>query len=411
MAGLGAARALADQGIEPVVIEARDRIGGRVDTVDWEGTKIDLGAAWIHDSRGNPLTTVARNAGLELIPTSYDRVSLRTPSATAVPASRVERMMRARDSIISALYRQARSRPAGPMAPALKTQLAGRRLTRAERSALDWLLGVEIPLDLAADPSQLSLDGFYEGETWDGGPDVMVRGGASQLVSAVAEGIDVKTGQAATAVRQLADSVQVLTSRGTIEADGCVVTVPLGVMKAGTIRFDPPLPSSTRRAVSRVGFGLLEKSFLSYGQPWWPGSATQVGTVGQPLARTASAFPLERLTGKPILCGFTGGTWAATLEREGRTVEAVIAQLRAGFGPAADTSRTLSTRWLADPFSRGAYSHLPPGVTASSRRDLGRLHGRVILAGEHTSVERPSTMDGAWLAGRAAARRLARDIG
>ena len=116
------------------------------------------------------------------------------------------------------------------------------------------------------------------------------------------------------------------------------------------------------------------------------------------------------MSGKPILCGFTGGSWAEQLERAGDSTETVTGQLEAGFGPAAKPAESLSTEWHADPFARGAYSHLPPGTTASQRVALGRLAGRVILAGEHTSVARPSTMDGAWLAGQKAARRLAAAI-
>ncbi|MCX6390376.1 MAG: FAD-dependent oxidoreductase, partial [Solirubrobacterales bacterium] len=78
LAGLGAASALKEQGYEPIVLEARDRIGGRVRTIDHFGTKLDLGAAWIHDSKTNPLTGVAQKAGLQTVATDYDLVELRT---------------------------------------------------------------------------------------------------------------------------------------------------------------------------------------------------------------------------------------------------------------------------------------------------------------------------------------------
>ena len=411
MAGLGAARTLRDRGFEVVLLEARERTGGRVWTVERFGTKIDLGASWIHDSRGNPLTEVARKAGLQTVPTDYDRVTLRLPGGRAVPEAQVERMMKTRDSVIASLYRSARRQPGGSLAPALRSELARRSLTAADRQVLDWLLGVEIPLDLGADPGHLSLDGFYEGEGWSGGPDLMIKGGASGLVAALAEGLEAQTGAKVSSVRRTGSGVEVqVAGSEAITADGCVVTVPLGVLKAGSIRFDPPLPSQTRRALSKVGFGLLEKSFLSYGDAWWPGGVSQLGTVGQPLARTVSVFPIQQVSGKPILCGFTGGSWAEQLERAGDSTETVTGQLEAGFGPAAKPAESLSTEWHADPFARGAYSHLPPGTTASQRVALGRLAGRVILAGEHTSIARPSTMDGAWLAGQKAARRLAAAI-
>ena len=412
MAGLGAARVLAERGFGVVLLEARDRIGGRVHTVERFGTRIDLGASWIHDSRGNPLTEVARQAGLQTVPTDYEAVLARFESGEAVTAGQLERALATYESIQSSLYRRARRSPRSPLAPALRAELSRRRISPVDRKVLDWILGVEIPLDLAAGPSALSLDGYYEGEAWNGGPDLMIRGGASQLIDALASGLEPRTGVEVRAVSRDRRGVRVTTASGeTITADGCVVTVPLGVLKEGAIRFDPPLPARQRRAISGIGFGLLEKTFLSYGSAWWPQDVQSLGTVGEALTRTVAAFELARVTGTPLAVGFTGGSWAAGLEKAGTTSEEVVRSLRAGFGDQAKPNGTLSTAWRSDPFARGTYSHLAPGTDSSWRTVLGRRVGRLILAGEHTSIARPSTMDGAWLAGRHAARRLADSLG
>ncbi|MGA1213783.1 MAG: FAD-dependent oxidoreductase, partial [Solirubrobacterales bacterium] len=105
MAGLGAARTLREAGCRVVVVEARDRIGGRVHTVEWQGARIDLGAAWIHDSRGNPLTAIAERAGLGTVPTAYDRISLRRRDGRPIEGLALARALRARDSVVERLYR------------------------------------------------------------------------------------------------------------------------------------------------------------------------------------------------------------------------------------------------------------------------------------------------------------------
>ncbi len=411
MAGLGAARVLKDRDVEVILLEARDRIGGRVHTVERFGTKIDLGASWIHDSRGNPLTEVARRAGLETVPTDYQAVLARFAGGEPVSAAQLERVFGAYDSIQSSLYRRARRSPRSPLAPALRAEISRRSLSASDRNVLDWILGIEIPLDLAADADRLSLDGYYEGESWSGGPDLLVRGGAGQLVDAVAAGLQPRTGTEVTSIRSRSNGVSVITASGeTVAADGCVVTVPLGVLKAGAIRFDPPLPAGHRRAITRVGFGLLEKTFLSYGESWWQRDAEVLGTVGAPPSRAVATFILSRMTGTPLAVGFTGGSWARALERSGSATDAVVQSLRAGFGDRAAPAESLSTAWQADRFARGSYSSLAPGAAAADRSVMGRPAGRVILAGEHTSIARPSTMDGAWLAGQRAATRLIREL-
>jgi monoamine oxidase len=96
LAGLGAAATLRERGFDVTVLEARDRIGGRVNSVERFGTTIDLGAAWIHDSRGNPLTAVAKAAGLTTVATDYDRVVLRSTGQKQVSEAITEKAMAAR---------------------------------------------------------------------------------------------------------------------------------------------------------------------------------------------------------------------------------------------------------------------------------------------------------------------------
>ena len=410
LAGLGAAATLRARGFDVTVVEARERIGGRVNSVERFGTTIDLGAAWIHDSRGNPLTAVAKSAGLETVATDYDRVELRSAGQKPVSEAITEKAMAARDRIIDSLYSQADKDPRSNLAPALAREVRKQGLTGTSAEALNWLLGVEFPLDRGGSPPQLSLGGFNEGEEYDGGPDLLIKGGASQLVNKIAEGTKVETGVEVTSIKTGRSKVEVRTRAGkTITADGCVVAVPLGVLKASTIRFDPPLPSATRRAIARVGVGLLDKVFLSYDSAWWPAAANQLGTIGQPLANTISVFPLSKLTGTPLAVGFTGGPYAAGLEKAGPAAmtAAVVERLKAGFGENAAPSATLQTNWRSEPFTRGSYSYLTPQSGYSDREALGKLNGRLILAGEHTSIDRPATMDGAWLAGKTAAARLA----
>ena len=413
LAGLGAAATLRDHGYEPVVLEARDRIGGRVHTIDHFDTKVDLGAAWIHDSKTNPLTAIAHKAGLQTVATDYDRVALRTGDGTPVSSDSVDGATRARDQILDQASSTADSTPNATLESVLGSLINDQDLNGEQAAALNWLLGVEIPLDVGAAPDEVSVEGFSEGSNLGGGPDLMIRGGAVGLVEAIAEGTKVLTKTRVTAITQSADGVIVRTSAGeTIIADGCIIALPLGVLKAGSVDFGRTLDQRTNSAISRISVGLLDKVFTNYQHQWWPSEVTQLGVTGAPIAQTMSFFPLTALAGKPLGVGFLGGSWARGLEAAGEQalVDAVVGRLSKGFGPVAQRAQTLATAWQSDPFTRGSYSYLGPDATAEDRTAIGQLNGKVILAGEHTSINRPATMDGAWVSGQVAARTLARAL-
>lgn len=410
MAGLGAARTLLERGFEVLVIEARDRIGGRVHTVGKFGTWIDLGASWIHDSRGNPLTEIAKKAGLETFPTDYDRVALHRESGKAISSQALERAASAWEGIQTELYRMSWRQGDRPLGPTLREMVDRRVRDGVDRAALEWLCGVEVPLDWAADPGEISIEGFGEGTIYRGGPDLLIRGGAGQLISWLARGVEVKRGDPVREVSRSRRDVRVTLSSGEVlRADGCVITVPLGVLKAGKVRFQPALPAGHRRAIRNLGFGLLDKTFLSYESAWWDRDRTQIATAGFGIGRAISAFNFERVSGEPLLCAFTGAGFARRLEAGGLAgaTPTVVRRFRQGFGSDANPGAATSTRWAKDRFARGSYSFLAVGSTARDRAVLASPTGRIVLAGEHTSSERPATMDGALVAGRRAAARLA----
>lgn len=410
LAGLGAARTLRRAGVNATILEARDRIGGRVHGVRALGANLDLGAGWIHDVDGNPLTAIADRAGLTRVPTDWDRLELRRPGGSPLPRGVLERAAELADEILGRLEDEAEGAPAArTLAQALVAAIADAEPSVTERRTLDWLLGLEIPLDLAQAPADLALGALAEGDTYEGGGDAMLREGTMPLVRALARGLTIRT---STAVRRISygdDGVQVTTRAGRVlRADACIVTVPLGVLKAGEVTFDPPLPRRTAQAIDRLGVGLLNKVFLRYGERAWPSGAT-LGVTGAPLAETVAAIDLHQVTGEPIVAAFVGGGYARQLERAGAGAaqRAVTETLTRGFGEGArDPTDVRITTWLADRWARGSYSCLAPGSTPDDRDALTRPAGRLLLAGEHVSVQRPSTMDGALRSGEDAARRL-----
>ena len=417
MAGLAAAARLRSDGADVIVLEARDRIGGRVHTIEQEGTALDLGAAWIHDHSGNPLTRIAAEAKLKTVLTDYESVDLRSPSGNPVPDATIEASAKVEDEVSTALEPKAESEAAIGIPFGDAWDLERRRampLDSAAEAVLDWSLGVSLPLDLGAGRDEVSLAGWGEGETYDEGGDVLMVGGAGQLTDRIGRGLDVRTDSPVARVERTTKGVTVTTRSGSrFEAACCVLTVPLGALKAGSIVFDPPLPRSHTAAIGRLGMGTLDKVILRYPDKWWT-EATQLGVTDSTVDDTISAFNMEPVTGEPFLVVFTGGRYARSLERldDRSLVATVVDRLAAGFGPRIGKfDWSFATRWSADQWTRGSYSFLPPGASPADRELLGEPVGRIVLAGEHTSVERPSTMDGAYRSGRAAAARASDLLG
>ena len=115
--------------------------------------------------------------------------------------------------------------------------------------------------EYAADPDELSLRWFDSESEFDG-PDVILPGGYTQLSERLAQGLTIQQGTEVKRISHGGPQVRIETSRGTVTADRALVTVPLGVLKAAAITFDPPLPAPKRNAIARLGFGLLNNCLL-----------------------------------------------------------------------------------------------------------------------------------------------------
>ncbi|KAI8463519.1 MAG: flavin-containing amine oxidoreductase-domain containing protein, partial [Monoraphidium minutum] len=218
--------------------------------------------------------------------------------------------------------------------------------------------------------------------------------------------------------------VRVATARGeALDAALVIVTAPLGVLKAGALRFDPPLPGWKADAVARLGFGHLNKVIMQFETQFWDEGLDYFGVPrpGGPDARGRCFcfWNLGRFNpGVPLLAALVSGRAARAGEAmsDDEMQEAALESLRAAYGPRV--SRVVArhvTRWGADPFSRGAYSYVAVGASGKDYDKLALpVESCVLFAGEHTTKENPDTVGGAILTGMreaAGALRLLRGGG
>ena len=208
---------------------------------------------------------------------------------------------------------------------------------------------------------------------------------------------------------------------GTKWAKKVIVTVPLGVLKKGTIEFVPPLPPKKQNAIDYIGFGVLNKVVLYWDSDqssWWPQGQELISLMPQNVNDTGkyNTFFNDREIGNGghfVLSAWTGGDPAARYEEEWTDEQIqthVMQNLRSMFGPhVPEPAKYILSRWGQDPLAYGSYSWDPVGtkhVAAQKRRDLAETVGNLYWAGEATSLDWFGTTVGALESGQDAALEI-----
>ena len=404
VAGLAAAGELRANGFEDVVVlEARDRIGGRIWTDTIGGNiPIDLGASWIHGVDGNPISDIAAENDIATRPTDYDNEVVHFPGVAEprLPADEVLRRFR----------ELAERRPDSSLQSAYEQYLATYAPGDRERRYLEYLLNTIIEHEYGADIGDLSLQSIEGGSAY-AGEDVVFPGGYRQIIDTLADDAAVRLGQAVTEIDHSGAGVVLTTASGaTFQAAAVIVTVPLGVLKKGRISFLPSLPPRKQRAIARLEMGVLNKTCLLFDEVFWDRDVELIGHVGARKGHWAETLNLYPYTGQPMLMMFNAGTYGARLERysDRRIVEDAVAVLTDMYGDAPAPRNARITRWNADQWTRGSYSYVPAGSSFEQYAVLGEpVDDKVFFAGEATHHEYPATVHGAFLSGVRAARQIA----
>ncbi len=423
LAGLAAARALHDRGVRVRVLEGRERVGGRLHTR--EG--VDLGAHWIHGTEGNPVSNLASRFGLATLfvggdstyAGGFEQARLFGHDGREVEPRRRLRSILLADEIRERLdeWRRCALRDAREDVPiAGVIEALGRALpdwSDDDRRLADWHLGLLVQDDCAADGHALSATWWDDGYELYGYGDSVFKEGFQALARELASGLDVRLGCAVRGVGHGGSSVRISTSQGEFSAEAAVVTLPLGVLKAGDVLFDPPLGAARAEAIQRLGFGHLAKIALFFERPFWPPEQYVFGLVPGDGSRPLQLLNLWKTHRLPCLVVIVGGLLGRDIEAGDADAASrfALAALRVPFGNAIpQPRRVLMTSWSVDPFSRGAYAHLAVGSTPQHIAALAEPEGeRLLFAGEATSREHWGSAHGAYLSGMREAARVLDD--
>lgn len=390
VAGLTAARELGRAGLRVQVLEARGRVGGRIRTERLGGTPVDLGAAWIHGSAPD-VVALAKATGARTVVSPDDRLALYGPDGREIDLDA------ATESAEEAMggIRPRRGEDRAVRVPALS-------------SAARWIVGSDIELGYGAPLEQLSARSFGADEEYDG-EELRLPGGYGPLVAKLAEGVDVRLGRPVESVTRRGRETLVRGPWGELAAPHAIVTVPLGTLKGGTIRFPGGLPEAKRNAIRRLGMGSLGKVALRFARPFWPADLGRFGFLSDPARPPVEFWSEGPVNGSPILVALTAGARMARWERNPEAaVRETMAMLRGKWPSAPDPVAWRATDWSVDPRSAGAYSFFAVGSGPEDGRRLAEPMPGLHWAGEATEPTWIGTAHGALLSGRRAAGEILR---
>lgn len=512
MAGLTAARVLSDRGFLVTVLEARGRLGGRIAT-DWSmGCPVDLGAAFIHGTTDNPLSELARSAGVRLFSPS-DVDDLRDETGQVVYEENASRVWEGMQERAAEIVRNNLDAPGsvdvslgGLLNRIRKT--VGKPLDDNDDKVLQWHMA-NLVMPCAANLDDLSAKHWdMDAECAFLGPHPLVRDGYSSLAHAQGSGIDIryncavnrveydvpisssgsgpycgtsgsmelgseKAASASAGFGGIGDGNGVFGASGLpgdgsggrhragssmagigpslanpdsysatrkgkgvrVETHGgevfvgehAILTLPLGCLQNSDVVFTPPLPYWKTSAISKIGYGLLNKVVLRFAVPFWvnQSASSMTGSVeddetdnGPDYIGRVSTSPGElylflsmlRCRGAPILIALTAGKFAESIElmSDQEVVDKTMKALQEMFERAPKTPMAYSvTRWRNDPYARGSFSYAKVGTTPRDYDAMARPVGDTLFfAGEASNRMHPATVHGAYLSGVREAKRV-----
>lgn len=416
-AGLTAARVLQDQGREVLLLEGRDRIGGRLHTVDFGGTLVDEGANWIHGVPKNPLHQLVKDAGMATIKEDFGhplRLSVfDSGTGRRVGVLRTLYMLWRANRLISRFTHEPLSADHSEenLAERFEKEVAG---VQGELSKRLFRYGIRTIVDLTMaeksenlHPNALAINPDYEDTD-----DYMIDGGYREMINRLADGLHIRLGRPVQKISYDEHGVTVVTDQESYQGSHVIVTVPLGVLKSNRITFDPPLPAQKTKAIKNLGFGNVEKIFLKFETAFWRSSSQQSKHLIH-VAETVGDFPafldLTRTAGQPVLCTLISGDQARRFSKDPELlIEEATGVLAAMFPDKyEDPTAVHVSNWQNDPFAGGSYS-TPTVATSTDDYDelAAPVGGRVLFAGEATYREHAGFVEGAMGSGVREARRI-----
>ncbi|KAF9624091.1 hypothetical protein IFM89_007789 [Coptis chinensis] len=418
ISGIAAARALCNASFKVILLESRDRLGGRIHTDYSFGCPVDMGASWLHGAcNENSLAPLIRCLGLPLYRTSgdnsvlydhdlesyvlFDMDGYQVPQRLVIEVGDtfkkiLEETEKVRDehnedmSVLEAISIVLEQNP-------------DLRQHGLAHEVLQWYI-CRMEAWFAADADMISLKNWDQEQVLSGGHGLMVQG-YYPVIQALSKDIDIRLNHRVKQISNWGNGVMLTVEDGrSFVADAAIITVPLGVLKANLIEFKPKLPGWKIDAISDLGVGNENKIALRFDTAFWP-NVEFLGIVAPTSYACGYFLNLHKATGQPVLVYMAAGRFAYDIEKlsDKAAADFVMLQLRKMFADATEPIQYLVSRWGTDPDSLGSYSNDLVGKSPDLYEKLQAPVGNLFFGGEAASMDHAGSVHGAYSAGVLAA--------
>lgn len=403
MAGLAAAAFLQKKGFDVSVLEAQAHIGGRLLTDRSTATLFDEGASWIHGPIGNPISTLAKQAGASTYITNDDSVIVYQSDGTPYNEALLQQT---ESDYYEALQQITNSSGVTDSFETVFNQLYP---TNLNNDLWKFLISSYLEFDTGADMADLSAK-YFDDDTLFFGADEMIINGYDRLATNLASGLHILLNSAITKIDYAQNTCIVHTGTEMHQADFVVVTVPLGVLKNNDIQFLPVLPISKTNAINRLKMGTVNKFLLEWGDCFWDPQVQYIGYTASTKGKFNYFLNYRTFSSANALMTFAFGKYSVLTETmtDSAIQNEIMNHLKAIYGNSIPSpTHFRRTKWNSQAYTRGSYSFVAAGSTSDDFATLAHpVNNRLFFAGEHTSQDYRGTVHGAYISGISAASAI-----
>jgi monoamine oxidase len=402
ISGLAAAKKLKEKGFNVIVLEAQDKVGGRLKTNRTLGIAFDEGASWIHGTNGNPITALAQQAGMNTVFTDDD-------SRISYDIGGVVRSATIYDNAENELYTILNSMMnSGNANQSFETIFNGLYPAKVNDRLWKFLLSTYVTFD-TGDIDKLSSTIYNEGEEFDG-EERIATNGYDTIPNYLATGINIQLNQRVSKIDYTNTKIKITHNGTESDADYVLVTVPLGVLKANTIQFIPSLPTKKQTAIQKIGMNCVNKFLLTWNTKFWDDE--QYISYTPNIKDKFNYFVNVNKIDSNInaLMTFSYADYARQTETmsDAQIIDEIMIHLKDIYGNSIpNPTNMIRTKWQTNENSFGAYSYTAVGTLIQHFDDIAEeVNDKLFFGGEHTEADYFSTAHGAYLSGIREAEKI-----